>query len=120
VSVLLRDGSRGDLLGIAGLVVALAIVLIEMWFPVAWTVTYKGHTIRLYNHPISGERLYIDGKLADRGRFGFDITMRGTIEDGAGAGERITAHVTCAFHRLACRIVAETFVPTTTSRPAGS
>jgi hypothetical protein len=57
------------------------------------------------------EHLYIDGTLADRGRFGFDITMRGTVESGAAAGERITAHATCSLHRIGCRIVAERFVP---------
>jgi len=50
------------------------------------------------------------GVLADRGRFGFEVAQR-TIEQGPGAGERITAYVRAAFTRLACRIVAEAVTP---------
>ena len=56
-----------------------------------------GHKIRFSNHPIFGERLHIDDTLVDRGRVGFGVTMRGTIESGAGAGERITARSRCTF-----------------------
>jgi len=61
------------------------------------------------NHPIFGEQLYVDDQLVDRGRFGRSVTLRGTIERGAGAGERITAHVRSAASCLSCRIVAESF-----------
>ena len=84
---------------------------IAFQFPLGWTVDYKGHRIRFYNHPIFGERLYIDDALVDRGRVGLNITLRGTIERGAGAGERITAVVKCGYTSLACRIVAESFAP---------
>jgi hypothetical protein len=47
----------------------------------------------------------------DRGRFGRSVTLRGTIERGAGAGERITAHVRSSASFLSCRIVAESFAP---------
>ena len=66
-------------------------------YPVGWTVAHKGHKIRFSNHPIFGERLHIDDTLVDRGRVGFGVTMRGTIESGAGAGERITARSRCTF-----------------------
>ena len=78
-------------------------------------MTYKGHRIRFTNHPVFGERLYIDDTLADRGRFGFEATLRGTIEQGRGAGERITAQIRATFTRLACRIVAESFTPSARS-----
>jgi hypothetical protein len=64
-------------------------------------------TIAALNFP--GERLYIDDVLVDRGRIGFAVTLRGTIESGAGAGERVTAEVKGTFLRVSCRIVAEAF-----------
>jgi hypothetical protein len=39
------------------------------------------------------------------------VTLRGTIERGAGAGERITADVRSSDDALSCRIVAESFAP---------
>ena len=42
--------------------------------------------------------------------------LRGTIESGAGAGERITAHVSGNFARMAVSIVAESFVPDAPAR----
>ena len=70
---------------------------------------YKGHRIAFRNHPVFGERLYIDDVLVDRGRVGFAVTLRGTIESGAGAGERVTADVKCTLLKVSCRIVAEAF-----------
>ena len=52
--------------------------------PLGWEVTYKGHRIAFRNHPVFGERLFIDGILADRGRFGFEVTLRGTIAINLG------------------------------------
>ena len=103
--------ARGASVPAAVVLTALAAVMvfIELKFPLGWTVDYKGHTIRFSNHPLWGERLLIDGKLADRGRFGKKVTLRGTIERGAAAGERITADVSCGFSSLSCRIVAEAF-----------
>jgi predicted Ser/Thr protein kinase len=97
-----------------GLVFAAACAILvghELRNPLGWEVTYKGHRIAFRNHPVFGERLYIDGALADRGRFGFEVTLRATIEQGRGAGERITAQIRATFTRLACRIVAESFTP---------
>jgi serine/threonine protein kinase len=53
------------------------------------------YALGLIIHEIFGERLHIDDTLVDRGRVGFGVTMRGTIESGAGAGERITARSRC-------------------------
>ena len=98
--------SRGDwvLLGAAFVLASLAMAVAVLRRPLGWTVSYKGHQIRFFNHPIFGERLYIDGVLVDSGRVGFNVTLRGTIESGAGAGERITAEVRCSFVRLECRL----------------
>ena len=111
LSLMWRGTTAGVAIGGAGFVLALALLLYEIRYPLAWTVGYKGHQIRFFNHPVTGEHLYIDGKLADRGRIGFDITMHGTIEAGAGAGERITARAKCSFRHISCHIVAESFVP---------
>ena len=85
------------------------LIATEIRFPIAPTVIYKDHRIRFYNNPVLGERLYIDGALVDKGGMGFNMTLRGTIESGAGAGERITAHVQCRFKRVSCQLVAESF-----------
>jgi hypothetical protein len=106
----LRDVGR-DASPLVLLFVAFAIVLTvaALRYTVGWTITYKGHNIRFDVHTIKGERLYIDDTLVDRGRVGFGVTMRGTIESGAGAGERITARSRCTFTHVACTIVAESF-----------
>ena len=108
-SVLVSLGGVAATAGVVFLAACLVLVVNELRNPLQWEVTYKGHRIAFSNHALFGERLYIDGVLADRGRFGFEVTLRGTIEQGRGAGERITAHVRATFTRLACRIVAEAF-----------
>lgn len=53
-----------------------------------WSVSYKGHTIRLES-PIWGEaRLFVDGELQDAD-FGFCNRLSGVIRAGDGAGEGI-------------------------------
>lgn len=74
-----------------------------------WQVPYKGHVVRFKVHPVWGERLYIDGDLVDRGRPGVNITLRGTIESGQGAGERITSRSKAGLFTVSCVIVAESF-----------
>jgi predicted Ser/Thr protein kinase len=103
--------TRGDGLGlglvflVAGAVAAVA----ALRHQVGWSITYKGHSIRFNAHPFKGEQLFIDNRLVDRGRIGFAVVMKGTIESGAGAGERITAESKCTFVKVSCRIVAEAF-----------
>ena len=92
-------------------VVLAAVIVAEFRYPLAWTVVYKGHRLHVQNHPVFGERFYIDDVLADRGRFGLLITLRGTIEKGEGAGERITATVGARIFHMSLRLVAETFAP---------
>jgi hypothetical protein len=96
----------GLLLPMAGCV---AFVVGYLRYQLQWEVTYKGHAVLFMIHPIWGERLYIDGVLVDRGRPGIHITLRGTIESGEGAGERITARSRAGLFSVSCRIVAESF-----------
>ena len=111
-TLLTLTGGTFTTIGLVFLAACVILVGHELRSPLGWEVAYKGHQIRFRNHPVFGERLYIDGALADRGRFGFEVTLRGTIERGRGAGERITAQISGNFTRLACRIVAESFTPT--------
>jgi hypothetical protein len=78
-------------------------------FPLGWTVWYKGHSIQVQNHAFLGERLLIDGKVVDRGRVRMNVTLWGTIEGGAGVGERITAETKATFSSFSCRLVGEAF-----------
>lgn len=78
-------------------------------FPLGWTVWYKGHAIQVQNHAFLGERLLIDGKVVDRGRVRMNVTLWGTIEGGAGVGERITAETKATFSSFSCRLVGEAF-----------
>jgi hypothetical protein len=96
--------------GIALLVAGTLVGALIFRFPIGWTLTYKGHQLRFHNHPIRGERLYIDGVLADRGRLALNVTTRGTIQSGAGAGERITAHSRAGLTSFSCLMIAESFV----------
>ena len=105
-----RVGREASIYALPFLAGAIGMTIAALRYPVGWTITYKGHRIRFNVHPVMGERLYIDDTLVDRGRVGFGVTMRGTIESGAGAGERITARSRCTFTRVACTIVAESFV----------
>ena len=74
-----------------------------------WRVDYKGHEIHFQNHPFRGERLYIDGKQVATGGVGLRKTLQGTIERGAGAGERITAESVADPREFRVRILAEAF-----------
>jgi hypothetical protein len=101
---------RTMLVGAAAVAAAVA-AIVERRFPLGWTVDYKGHAIRVENHALLGERLYVDGRLMDRGRFRRKVTLRGTIETGGGAGERITADTRAGVLTFSCRMVAQAFVP---------
>jgi len=109
ISVLARPTIGSTSIALLLFAVVAVLVFVEIRFPLGWTVSYKGHRIRFQNHALFGERLYLDDVMTDRGRVGFNVTLRGTIESGAGAGERITAHVTSQFTQIKCRIVAESF-----------
>lgn len=88
-------------------VVGVALVVVSMLFSVSWEVSYKGHRIRFQNHPCLAERLFIDGTLVDRGGIGVVMTLRGTIQSGDGAGDRIIATSRAGLTTFSCRIVAQ-------------
>jgi len=109
--MVLRARGPDAIVGALMLLTVVVMLAIELRYPLGWQAVYKGHVIRFRNHPLFGERLYVDDELVDRGRFGRSVTLRGTIERGAGAGERLTAHVRSGASFLSCRIVAESFAP---------
>jgi hypothetical protein len=74
-----------------------------------WKVPYKGHEIHFQNHPFRGERLFIDGVRVATGGVGLHKTLRGTIERGDGAGERITAESVADPREFRVKIFAESF-----------
>ena len=74
-----------------------------------WRIDYKGHAIHFQNHPLRGERLFIDGKQVATGGVGLRKTLQGTIERGDGAGERITAESVADPREFRVRILAEAF-----------
>jgi hypothetical protein len=87
-----------------------AIVLISsFWLTLDWQADYKGHRIHFQNHPFLGERLYIDGVQVAKGGLGLRKTLRGTIEQGDGAGERITADSVAGPREFSVRVVAQAF-----------
>jgi hypothetical protein len=100
-------GSWGGWAG-ATAVVGVVLIVVSLLHAVSWEVSYKGHRIRFQNHPCLAERLFIDGLLVDRGGFGVMMTLRGTIQGGDGAGDRITATSRAGLWSFSCRIVAET------------
>lgn len=95
----------GGIVAAAGAVMLLATQRLIL----GWSVAYKGHSIRFENHPFLGERLLIDGVVVAKGGVGLRKTLRGTIERGEGAGERITSESVAHPRRFSCRIVAERF-----------
>jgi hypothetical protein len=112
LSMLVRPTIVSTSTGVLVLLACALVAFFEIRFPLGATAEYKGHSIRFHNHAVFGERLYIDDVLTDRGRVGSKVTLRGTIESGAGAGERITAQVGTHFTQVTCRIVAESFAGT--------
>jgi hypothetical protein len=101
------DGTWGSW-AVAAAVVGVVLVVAALLYAVSWEVSYKGHRILFRNHPCLAERLYIDGVLVDRGGLGVTMTLRGTIQSGDGAGDRITATSIAGLWSFSCRIVAET------------
>jgi len=109
VLILFYQRSLGSTWFIAAAVAAVVVLVLERQVPLGWAVQYKGHSIAVQNHVLFGERLLIDGTIVDRGRARLNVTLRGTIETGAGAGERITAQTKASFSSFSCRLVAESF-----------
>ena len=79
----------------------------SFWLTLDWVADYKGHRIHFQNHPFLAERLFIDGVKVATGGIGVRKSLRGTIESGAGAGERITAESSAGARQFTVRIVAQ-------------
>ncbi len=69
-----------------------------------WDVTYKGHQIRYVNNALTGERLWLDGRMAGKGKLGIKSEIRATIADGDGRGDAIVARSTAGLVSFQCRI----------------
>ena len=76
-----------------------------------WDVRYKGHHIRYVNNAMTGERLWIDDRLAGKGSIGIKSEIRATLTGGDGRGEVIVARSIAGFLTFRCRIVAEPAAP---------
>jgi hypothetical protein len=72
-----------------------------------WEVSYKGHVIRFENHPVFGERLFIDDRRISSGAFGYRKTLEGTIRGGEGDGDRIVAESRAGVLAFDVRLSAE-------------
>ena len=71
----------------------------------AWTVGYKGHTIRVEKSTLGEARLLVDGELQDAGFFRF-YRLEGVLRNGDGAGEPIRASLGGQFS-IRCRIFVD-------------
>jgi hypothetical protein len=88
------------------LTVGLVSLLLAFFIKQRWTVPYKGHVIRFENDALRGERLFIDDDLVAKGGLGVRMVLQGSIKQGAGTGDRITAVSEAGLLRFRCRITA--------------
>lgn len=103
---------------IATMAAGLLLLAIATTIKQRWTVDYKGHVIKFENNPIRGERLFIDGELAGKGKIGYRSEIRGVLRGGDGSGEAIVASTTAGLLSFHCRIVAERVEPPAAARSA--
>jgi hypothetical protein len=87
-------------------VIGIGLIVVSLRQVIGWDVSYKGHTIRFENDPCSGERLYIDGQLVDRGGVGIRMVLSGKVASGDGAGDIIEATSRAGVPTFHVRIVA--------------
>ena len=73
----------------------------------AWEVEYKGHVIRVENHLLGGERLYIDGAACERGHHVLRAELRGRIPGGDGAGEEVVALLSTGGAAVNCLVTVD-------------
>ena len=71
-----------------------------------WAIIYKGHDIRFENNPFLGEKLFIDGQLAGKGKIGYLSEIRGAISKGDGTGDTIVSRSEAGFLSVRCRMIA--------------
>jgi serine/threonine protein kinase len=95
------------LLGLLGLFLGGAALVVAARARQDWEVTYRGHRVRFRNSALFGERLFIDDKRVSRGGLGRRRELRGVIRHGDGAGDEIMALTDAGFLSYRCRIYAE-------------
>ena len=71
----------------------------------SWSVSYKGHTIRVESSAMGETRLLVDGELQDAG-FGVFKQLTGIVRGGNGAGENIKASLSRSWF-IRCHIFVE-------------
>jgi hypothetical protein len=98
--------AEGRIWGEALALMGLMALLSGLQWKIHWEVPYKGHTIRFENHPLSGEKLLIDGEQAARGGLGVRMVLQGHIREGEGAGDRIEAVSHAGLMNFRCKITA--------------
>ena len=96
------DDEGGRALAFGAIAGGLALFTIASFVKQRWAVTYKGHEIRFENNPFSGEKLFIDGAPAAKGRLGVHSEMRARLPEG----DEIVVRSTAGLFRLQCRIDA--------------
>jgi hypothetical protein len=70
-----------------------------------WEANYKGHTIKVRNSILSGEKLWVDDELQDQTHEVWSARLWGTIRSGEEEGEKIKAHIGGGFGQK-CSIFA--------------
>jgi hypothetical protein len=110
IVVLLAARAVIDVWGLAAtlvlIAVGLALFVVSSMTCQRWTVDYQGHAIAFENNPFRGEKLFIDGVLAAKGKIGVRSEMRAPIPSGRGAGDVIVVQSEAGLLRLRCMIQA--------------
>lgn len=91
VAMLFRAGGGISAVSVSLTLVGIALIVVSLRQVIGWNVSYKGHSIRFENDPCSGERLYIDGQLVDRGGVGIHMVLMGKVASDDGVGDVIKA-----------------------------
>jgi len=112
VAVLLFAGAaanRPDGLALALWLIAagLALFVVAALVKQQWALTYKGHEVRFENNPFLGEKLFIDGALAGKGKIGFKSETGAVISAGDGVGDTVIARTEAGLLTLRCRITVQ-------------
>ena len=102
-----RPGSEGIPLALWMIAGGLALFGVAAVIRQKWAVTYKGHEIRFENNPFLGEKLFIDNKIAGKGKVGYRSESRGVISAGDGVGDAVIASTEAGLLTLHCRITAQ-------------
>ena len=66
----------------------LALFVIAAFIKQTWTVAHKGHVVRYENNPFLGEKLFIDNKIAGKGRSGIEARCARSLRRATAPGIR--------------------------------